>query len=120
MSCDWQTLATEVIASLSQSEREESVAYIEQRVVPAGEALSWDGIQQTFDEPVVVAFLDLEPALNWTHRARYLALGTEGGIRRELDVDRPPFLTHVSPHLRAIHRGSQAPDWALVAPSMVT
>ena len=111
---NWKKLATEVISSLSQNEREESIAYIEQRIIPAGEELPWTGIQQSFDEPVVIAFIDLEPAVNWTHRARYLVLGTEGGIRQTLDVDRPPFLTQVSPYLRLIHRGSQAPDWAVV------
>ena len=103
-----------MIASLSSKEREESIAYIEQRAIPAGEALPWAGITQKFDEPVVIAFIDLEPALNWTHSARYLVLGAGGGIRRKKNVDRPPFLTGVSPHLRLIHRGSRAPGWAVV------
>ena len=118
MKCNWKALATEVIASLSQNEREESIAYIEQRVIPAGEVLPWAGITQSFDEPVVIAFIDLEPALNWTHRARYLVLGAGGGIRRKVDVDRPPFLTGVSPYLRLIHRGSRAPGWAVVISPM--
>ncbi len=111
---NWNALATEVIASLSQNEREESIAYIEQRIIPAGEELTWTGVMEHFDEPVVIAFIDLEPAQNWTHRARYLVLDTKGGIRKKIDVDRPPFLTHVSPHLRVIHQGSKAPDWAVV------
>jgi hypothetical protein len=107
-------LACEVIASLSQNEREESIAYIEQRVIPAGEALPWAGITQSFDKPVVIAFVDLEPALNWTHQGRYLVLGTGGGIQRKVNVDRPPFLTGISPYLRLIHRGSRTPGWAVV------
>ena len=116
--CNWKALATEVIAYLSQNEREESIAYVEQRVIPAGEVLPWAGITQSFDEPVVIAFIDLEPALNWTHRARYLVLGAGGGIRRKVDVDRPPFLTGVSPYLRLVHRGSRAPGWAVVTSPM--
>ena len=112
--CNWKKLASEVISSLSQNEREESIAYIEQRIFPAGEALPWAAIAQSFDEPVVVAFVDLEPALNWTHRGRYLVLGAAGGIRRKVDVDRPPFLTGVSPYLRLIHQGNRAPGWAVV------
>ena len=119
MKCNWKALATEVITSLSQNEREESIAYIEQRIIPAGEKLPWPGIMQSFVEPVVIAFIDLEPALNWTHRGRYLVLDVEGGIRHKLDVDRPPFLTHVSPHLRLIHQGLQAPDWSVVTSTMV-
>lgn len=113
VNCNWKALANEVIASLSQDEREASIAYMEQRVIPAGEELPSVGITRRFDEPVVVGFVDLEPALNWTHRGRYLVLGASGGIRLELEVDRPPFLTHVSPDLRLIHRGSEAPYWAV-------
>lgn len=108
----------EVIATLSQKEREESLAYMEQRVIPRGEVLPWAGITQSFDEPVVIAFIDLEPALKWTHRGRYLVLGVKGGIRRKVDVDRPPFLTGVSPYLRLIHRGSRAPGWAVITSPM--
>ena len=114
MNCDWNALATEVIASLSQSEREESIAYLEKRIIPAAEVLPWAGLQRSFDEPVVVAFVDLEPALNWTHRGRYLVLGPEGGLRHEIDVDRPPFLITVSPDLCLVHLGRQSPEWAAV------
>jgi len=112
--CNWKKLAAEVVNSLSSTEREVSIVYLEQRIIPAGEQVPWSGIEQSFDEPVVVAFIDLEPALNWTHRGRYLVLSTDGVIRQTLDVDRPPFLTQVSPHLRLIHRGKQAPEWAVV------
>ena len=119
MKCNWTALVAEVIASLSEIEREASIAYIEQRLIPAGDELPWAGIRQSFDEPVIIAFVDLEPALNWTHRGRYLVLGPQGGIRQKRDVDRPPFLTHVSPQLHVVHQGSQAPDWAIVASPMV-
>ena len=115
---NWKVLADEVIDSLSQNERESSVAYLELRVIPAGEELRWAGIERSFDEPVVIAFVDLQPELNWTHRGRYLVLGANGGVRQKLEVDRPPFLTQVSPRLRVIHQGSQAPDWTLVTLSM--
>jgi hypothetical protein len=114
VSCDWKALASEVIASLSPQEREESIAYMEQRIVPEGEALPWPGMTTSFAEPVVIAFIDLAPGLNWTHPGRYLVLGVDGGIRRKVEVDRPPFLTGVSPHLRLIHRGSRAPGWAVI------
>lgn len=110
----WEKLAAEVIASLSANEREASISYLEQRVFTAGEALPWDEVDQCFEEPVVIAFVDLEPALNWTHRARYVVLGADGGIRRITDANRPPFMTGVSPDLRLIHRGSQAPRWAVM------
>jgi|GEM_PF-2527333 len=112
--CNWTALATEVIASLAQNEREDAIAYIEQRVIPAGDELPWAGMTRRFDEPVVIAFIDLEPALNWTHRAYCLILGIEGGILQKVAVDRPPFLSGGSANLRLIHQGSRAPDWAVV------
>lgn len=114
MKWNWKKLVTDVIASLSPDERETCIAYIEQRVIPAGEILPWAGINQSFAEPVIIAFVDLEPHLNWTHRGRYIVLDTDGDILQSLEVDRPPFLTQVSPHLRLIHKGSQAPEWAVV------
>ena len=115
MKLNWKKLADETISSLSPGEREESIVYLEQRLFPAGELLPWNEIAQSFGEPVVMAFVDLEPALNWTHRGRYLVLGAAGNLCLTVDVDRPPFLTGVSPHLRLIHRGSRAPSWAVVA-----
>ncbi|MBU1172695.1 MAG: hypothetical protein KKD44_24315 [Proteobacteria bacterium] len=112
--CNWTDLARDVIASLTPQEREVAIAYLEQRIIPAGEELTWAGITQRFNEAVVVAFIDLEPALNWTHRARYLILGTGGGLRQTIDADRPPFMTGVSPYLHLIHQGSQVPVWAVV------
>ena len=121
MTCNWKALAAEVIASLSHDEREESIAYLEQRVISPGQALPIAGITQRFDEPVAIAFVDLEPSLNWTHRARYLVLAAGGGVRRIINVDRPPFLKGVSQHLRLIHRGRRAPVWAVVtSPSALT
>jgi hypothetical protein len=115
---NWKALSTNVIHSLSQNEREQSIAYLEQRVVPAGELLPWLGITQSFNEPVLIAFIDLEPAQNWTHKGRYLVLNEDGNILQIIEVDHPPFLTGVSPYLRLIHRGKQAPEWAVVCPKL--
>lgn len=117
MKCDFKVLAAEAIASLSEQEREACVVYLEQRVIPAGELVPWAGISQTFDEPVVIAFIDLQPMLNWTHRARYVVIGARGGIQRKIDVDQPPFLAGSSPDLRLIHQGSRAPAWTIIVPT---
>ncbi len=114
MRCNWKALAASVEASLSRAESEASIAYIEQRVIPAGETIAWGGVGRSFDEPVVLAFVDLQPALNWTHRARCVVLDVEGRILRRIAVQQPPFLRGVSPHLRLVHRGDDAPEWAAV------
>lgn len=116
MAPDWSRLGRAVVASLPDSEREAAIAYLEHAVVPAGEPLSLAGTELRLDVPVVVAFVDLEPGVNWTHRARYLVLGTGGELLRSLEADRPPFMSGVSPDLRLVHRGRRAPAWAAVAP----
>jgi hypothetical protein len=116
MTSDWKALSAEVISSLSISEKEESIVYIEQRIIPAGEKLA--GINLVVDVPVIVAFIDLEPQCNWTHRSRYLLVTPEGGIHTRIEADKPPFLIHVSPYLRVIYIGKDAPQWAVVAPPM--
>ncbi|MCP4545245.1 MAG: hypothetical protein GY835_02125 [bacterium] len=108
-----------MIASLSLEERGAAIAYIERRIFPPGETLPWAAIAHRFDEAVVIAFVDLEPALNWTHRGRYLILGVGGGILREVEADRPPFLTGASPNLCLIHQGDGAPDWAVATAATV-
>lgn len=119
MKCNWKKLAAEAVNTLSSDERAKSIVYLEQRIIPAREYVPWSGIAQSFDEPVVIAFADLEPALNWTHAGRYLILNTDGGIRATLDVNRPPYLTQVSPDLRLIHRGNEAPEWAVITTATV-
>ena len=119
MKPDWKKLAHEAIASLSDREREVSIAYIEKHVIPAGELINLPGINKSFNESVVVAFIDLEPMLNWTHRARYLIISVKGSILLKADADCPPFLVEVSPYLRLIHTGSKAPDWSAVTSAVI-
>jgi len=111
---DWEWIANKVVSSLSTGEREDSLVYLEQRVFPAGKVLPWEPVAVSFDEPVVMAFIDLEPLMNWTHPARYLILATDGSIKQRTEANRPPFFSGVSPYLRLIHQGSRAPDWAAV------
>lgn len=113
---NWKQLSEQVIQSLSTEERDTSIVYLEERVIPKDELLPWDGIQKHFDQDVVIAFVDLEPELNWTHQGRYVVLNPEGEIQQTIGVDKPPFLRGVSSHLRTILKGKNAPDWAMVAP----
>lgn len=116
---NWQKLATEVIASLTSDEKEQSIVYLEQRIIPAGEELSWPGLSIGLEQASVVAFIDHEPALNWSHRACYVVLNPQGGIRRKIPAQLPPFLTEVSHHLRLIYRGKLAPEWAVVTTAVL-
>lgn len=112
---NWKPLIDQVITSLSAVERETCIAYIESRVIPARKQFSGPGINVTFDLPVVMAFVDLEPELNWAHQGRYIFMTESGEIVQIVDADSPPFLRQVSDYLRVVHIGSKAPAWACVA-----
>lgn len=112
----WKQLSEQVIKSLSTKERDSSVVYLEQRVIAKEEFISWDGLECGFDHDVVIAFVDLEPHLNWTHQGRYIVLNTEGAIEQIIPVEKPPFLRGASPYLKTILKGNNAPEWAVIAP----
>ena len=114
MKHDWKKSAASVIASLSPSEREASIVYLEKRVFAPGEAPVCPECKGNEEEPLVIAFVDLEPGLNWAHRGRYVILDGNNRVLRVIEVSHPPFLTGVSPDLRLIYRGKNAPEWAAV------
>ncbi|MGC9419869.1 MAG: hypothetical protein ACP5EN_12945 [Rhodovulum sp.] len=110
---DWTALAGAALAALDPPERETSTLYLVRRAIPAGEPLPWpEGTARRFDQPVALAFADLEPGVNWTHRARYLVLGAGGAVLDRIDTDRPPFLRGVPDDLYLVHLGENAPAWA--------
>ena len=80
MKSKWNSLAIEVMDSLSPEEREGSIAYMEQRVIPAGEVLPWAGITRSFDEPVVIAFTTSVSGLSWKITAKIDAVIVEAII----------------------------------------
>jgi hypothetical protein len=60
-----------------------------------------------------VAFVDLEPGVNWGHRARYLLIDRDSQDVRALDAQFPPFLRGMPPGLRVAYRAPAVPDWAI-------
>lgn len=110
---DWVRLADAALAALAPDERESALVYLVRRIVPAGGPLPWpEGTELRPGEPVALAFVDLEPGVNWTHKALYMVLGAGGQVVQRIEADRPPFLTAVPDDLVLIHRGAAAPAWA--------
>lgn len=58
-----------------------------------------------------VAFVDLEPALNWAHRCRYLAIRIDGHEIEAVEARFPPFLKERAPTLRVVWTGARVPAW---------
>jgi hypothetical protein len=101
------------IASLSEDERSRAVVYLSDRVLEPGEAVEIDGRRVEVDAPTVVAFVDLEPGVNWGHRCRYLLSDRDSGSVRAVEAQFPPFMRGMPPDLKVVYRGEEVPDWAV-------
>jgi hypothetical protein len=101
------------IASLSDEERSQAVVYMSDRVLEPGDELEIDGRRVQVDAPTVVAFVDLEPGVNWGHRSRYLLIDRDSGSVRDVDAQFPPFLRGLPPDLRVVYQAQGVPDWTV-------
>ena len=113
MTLDAAALDRIAVASLSEQERSLAAVYVVDRVREPGEELEINGARIPLDAPTVVAFIDLEPGVNWGHRCRYLLLGRDSGEVRAIEAQFPPFLRGAPPGLRLVYRGPEVPDWAI-------
>jgi hypothetical protein len=95
-------VAARAIEQLSDDERRGSVVYVDERVLPAGTPVEVDARTVELRRPTVVAFVDLEPELNWGHRARYHLIDAETGEVDSLDAHMPPFLRGMPETMRAV------------------
>jgi hypothetical protein len=101
------------IASLSEDERSRAVVYMSDRVLEPGEAVEIDGRRVQIDAPTVVAFVDLEPGVNWGHRCRYLLVDPESGSVRGVEAQFPPFMRGMPEDLKVVYRAESVPEWAV-------
>ena len=108
-----EELERAAVATLSEQERSRAVVYVDDRVLKPGEDLEVDGERVRIDASTIVAFADLEPGVNWGHRARYLLVESGSGKVRPLEAQFPPFLRGMRPGLRVIYRAPDVPDWAV-------
>jgi hypothetical protein len=103
------------LASLSDEERARAVVYMSDRVLEPGDELEIDGRRVQVDAPAVVAFVDLEPGVNWGHRSRYLLVDRESGSVRAVDAQFPPFMRGMPSDLRVIYTAPGVPEWAVAS-----
>ena len=103
------------LASLSDEERARAVVYMSDRLLEPGDELEIDGRRVQVDAPTVVAFVDLEPGVNWGHRSRYLLIDRDSGSVRAVDAQFPPFMRGMPPDLRVIYRAPGVPEWAVAS-----
>ncbi len=109
MSIDWENIRCLVLNAVPPEELRSSIVYYDEQVLPANMEIEID--KQKFIMPWagVVAFVDLEPKVNWGHACRYLFVNIETGEIRAMKARFPPFLRGYSDTLRVIKRYGASP-----------
>jgi hypothetical protein len=109
----WDQISELALANLSAEERESSVVYLDERVLPTGAVVEVDRKEIRMPWPAVIAFIDLQPEANWAHDCRYLLVNSETGELQSIDARFPPFLRGAPDTLRVIWKAEAVPSWAV-------
>jgi hypothetical protein len=114
MALNLEQIAERAIATLVPSEKDTSVVYLDSAEVQAGASVPVG--RETVEAPwdAYVAFVDLEPPVNWGHQCRYLLVSRRTGDVQSFDASFPPFLKGPAKTLRVVWKGSRVPDWSVV------
>lgn len=104
-----------VLASLSSSELKASIVYLDEQILPAGNELNIDWHSVRVPWSARLAFVDLQPEMNWGHECRYVLVNVENGELQVIAAHFPPSITGLNAALRVVWRGEYTPDWAVAA-----
>lgn len=115
MALSWNEISNLVIDTLSPSELESSVVYLDKRVLPPDSTLEIDRKPVHFPSQAVVAFVDLNPTANWAHACRYLFVDPETGDVKSVNAHLPPFLREAPETLKVIWKGENVPTWTVAS-----
>jgi len=104
---NWNRIRELVLGALSPEELQKSIVYYDEQVLPANTEVEIEKQKTAMPWAGVVAFIDLEPKVNWGHACRYLLVNIETGEIRTIDARFPPFLRGYSDTLRVLrHYGA--------------
>jgi hypothetical protein len=115
MTLSWNQISNLVLNTLSPSERESSVVYLDRQVLPPNSTLEIDRKPVNIPSRAVIAFVDLNPTANWAHECRYLFVDPETGAVKSLDAHLPPFLRGTPETLKVIWKGEDVPGWTVAS-----
>ena len=108
-----QRILDKVRATLDEERLASAIVYLERNPIPAGKRvrvgnvfidMPWDGY---------IAFIDLEPGVNWGHACCYLAIRPDTDEVIQVAARMPPFLKGEVSTFRLLWRGPLAPKWVV-------
>ena len=109
----FKALEALILAQITDAERTSSVAYLDEKVRPAGKAMC-GGKEIQVDHPHVLAFIDQQPGANWMHPCRYLLIDPASQQVIAIPSDRPPLFGVLPPTWRVAWRPPGLADWRLL------
>ena len=100
--------------SLSPSERDKSVVYLDTSGRRRGDVLRAGPSALQISSPAYVFFVDLQPGMNWSHPSRVIFVNEDDGAVLAHDVRFPPFTSDASDTFRIVHRPPKLETWKLL------
>ena len=110
MDINGNELTQRVLATLTETERKQSVVYLDTNLYQPGSTIRINRQVQSVTQPTVMAFIDLHPAANWGHPCRYMLLHPEQNGAETIEASFPPDAAN----LAMIYRSETVQDWMLL------
>ena len=108
-------LTRRILATLTETERQQSVVYIDTTLYQPGSTIRINRQIHSVTEPTVLAFVDLQPTANWGHPCRYFLLHPVRDTLETTDASFPPDTAH----LAIASRGETIQDWMLLTSTVL-
>ncbi len=110
MNIHWNELTGRVLNTLTETERRQSVVYLDTSVYEPGSTVRLNRQVHSVTQLSILAFIDLYPSANWSHPCRYVLLHPEQDGVESIDASFPPDVTH----LALAYRSEGIQDWMLL------
>lgn len=105
---------TAILRELTTQEKDAAVVYVASDPIPAGTTLELPKTRIKAERDTFLAFVDRDPAANWSHSARYLLLNVENDEVQSVEATLPPFSSNKTLRWRVAYKAASVPD-ALLA-----
>jgi hypothetical protein len=109
-----QRILDNVRESMDADRLEKSIVYLDDDLKKAGQLLHVGDVVLGMPWDGHIAFVDLEPGVNWGHECAYVAVRSDGSASTWFSAQMPPFLkAGGASTFRLLRCGSVAPQWAV-------
>ncbi|PYS88895.1 MAG: hypothetical protein DMF64_19105 [Acidobacteria bacterium] len=112
-----EELIKQLLAELTPDETNNGVVYVTAQPIAAGTEIKLPRLTINVEADSLLAFVDREPAANWTHSCRYLLINCATGATRSFEAQLPPFGQQAQTGAwRVAYKAPAVPDALLAVP----